>query len=91
MKPNNCNADMWPLDAGGYDRRRGRSYPPQWATSREGKQSVRMAVTDRSVTSRTLSQHIESVTHHSVPHHSTCWYHSSRVVCPQDVHCLVYP
>ncbi|GFY20117.1 transposable element Tcb1 transposase [Trichonephila clavipes] len=26
-----------------------------------------MAVTDRSVTSRTIAQHIESVTHHSVP------------------------
>ncbi|GFV55309.1 uncharacterized protein TNCV_5010561 [Trichonephila clavipes] len=29
-------------------------------------QIVRMAVTDRSVTSRTVAQHIESVTHHSV-------------------------
>ncbi|GFT49578.1 transposable element Tcb1 transposase [Trichonephila clavipes] len=27
---------------------------------------MRMAVTDRSVTSRTIAQHIESVTHHSV-------------------------
>ncbi|GFW46786.1 transposable element Tc1 transposase [Trichonephila clavipes] len=31
-----------------------------------GQQIVRMAVTDRSVTSRTVAQHIESVTHHSV-------------------------
>ncbi|GFS51473.1 transposable element Tcb1 transposase [Trichonephila clavipes] len=30
------------------------------------KQIVRIAVTDRSVTSRTVAQHIESVTHHSV-------------------------
>ncbi|GFY09760.1 transposable element Tc3 transposase [Trichonephila clavipes] len=46
--------------------RRGRSHPPQCTTSREDKQIVRMAVTDRSVTSRTIAQHIESVTHHSV-------------------------
>ncbi|GFV78812.1 transposable element Tcb1 transposase [Trichonephila clavipes] len=37
------------------------------STSREDRQIVRMAVTDRSVTSRTVAQHIESVTHHSVP------------------------
>ncbi|GFW88413.1 HTH_Tnp_Tc3_2 domain-containing protein [Trichonephila clavipes] len=43
-----------------------RSHPPQCTTSREDKQIVRMAVTDRSVTSRTVAQHIESVTHHSV-------------------------
>ncbi|GFV48697.1 transposable element Tcb1 transposase [Trichonephila clavipes] len=30
------------------------------------RQIVRMAVTDRSVTSRIVAQHIESVTHHSV-------------------------
>ncbi|GFW98165.1 transposable element Tcb1 transposase [Trichonephila clavipes] len=35
-------------------------------TSRENRQIVRMAVTDRSFTSRTVAQHIESVTHHSV-------------------------
>ncbi|GFX78109.1 transposable element Tcb1 transposase [Trichonephila clavipes] len=35
-------------------------------TSREDRQIVRMAVTDRSVTSRTVAQHIESATHHSV-------------------------
>ncbi|GFV19046.1 secreted protein acidic and rich in cysteine [Trichonephila clavipes] len=33
---------------------------------RRDKQILRMAVTDRSVTSRTVAQHIESVTHHSV-------------------------
>ncbi|GFT83671.1 uncharacterized protein TNCV_2826031 [Trichonephila clavipes] len=32
----------------------------------QDRQIVRMAVTDRSVTSRTIAQHIESVTHHSV-------------------------
>ncbi|GFT77922.1 transposable element Tc1 transposase [Trichonephila clavipes] len=46
--------------------RRGRSHPPQCTTSREDRQIVCMAVTDCSVTSRTISQHIESVTHHSV-------------------------
>ncbi|GFW11330.1 transposable element Tcb1 transposase [Trichonephila clavipes] len=46
--------------------RHGRSHPPQCTTSREDWQIVRMAVTDRSVTSRTVAQLIESVTHHSV-------------------------
>ncbi|GFX10561.1 transposable element Tcb1 transposase [Trichonephila clavipes] len=46
--------------------RHGRSHPPQCTTSHEDRQIVRMAVTDRSVTSRTVEQHIESVTHHSV-------------------------
>ncbi|GFX83487.1 transposable element Tcb1 transposase [Trichonephila clavipes] len=46
--------------------RRGRSPPPQCTTSREDRQIVRMAVTDRSVASRTIAQQIESVTHHSV-------------------------
>ncbi|GFW01972.1 transposable element Tcb1 transposase [Trichonephila clavipes] len=46
--------------------RRGRSHPPQCNTSREDREIVRMAVTDRSVTSRTIAQHIESVRHHSV-------------------------
>ncbi|GFX17982.1 transposable element Tcb1 transposase [Trichonephila clavipes] len=35
-------------------------------TSRDERQIVRMAVMDRSVTSRTISQHIESSNHHSV-------------------------
>ncbi|GFW02488.1 transposable element Tcb1 transposase [Trichonephila clavipes] len=56
--------DRWMQD--GTTDRRGRSHPPQSPTSREGRQIVRMAVTDRSVTSRTVAQHIESVTHHSV-------------------------
>ncbi|GFT03062.1 transposable element Tcb1 transposase [Trichonephila clavipes] len=46
--------------------RRGRSHLPQCTTSREDRQIVRMALTDRSVTSRTVARHIESVTHHSV-------------------------
>ncbi|GFT95780.1 transposable element Tcb1 transposase [Trichonephila clavipes] len=45
----------------------GQSHPPQCTTSRENRQIVRMAVTDRSVTSRTVPHYIESVTHHSVP------------------------
>ncbi|GFW28949.1 transposable element Tc1 transposase [Trichonephila clavipes] len=56
--------DRW-MQEGTTDRR-GRSHPPQCTTSREERQIVRMAVTDRSVPSRTVAQHIESVTHHSV-------------------------
>ncbi|GFX25323.1 transposable element Tc3 transposase [Trichonephila clavipes] len=44
----------------------GRHYPPQCTTSREDREIARMVVADRSVTSRTIAQHIESVTHHSV-------------------------
>ncbi|GFW39067.1 transposable element Tcb1 transposase [Trichonephila clavipes] len=46
--------------------RRGRSHPPQCITSHEDRQIVHITVTDRSVTSRIIAQHIESVTHHSV-------------------------
>ncbi|GFW91461.1 transposable element Tcb2 transposase [Trichonephila clavipes] len=46
--------------------RRDRSHPPQCTTSREDRQIVRMAVTDHSITSRTIAQHIESVMDHSV-------------------------
>ncbi|GFV21704.1 transposable element Tcb1 transposase [Trichonephila clavipes] len=56
--------DRW-MQEGTTDRR-GRSHPPQCTTSREDRQIVRMAVTDRSVISRTIAQHIESITHHSV-------------------------
>ncbi|GFX36491.1 transposable element Tcb1 transposase [Trichonephila clavipes] len=56
--------DRWMQE--GTTARRGRSHPPQYTTSREDRQIVRMAVTDRSVASRTVAQHIESVTHHSV-------------------------
>ncbi|GFU75446.1 transposable element Tcb1 transposase [Trichonephila clavipes] len=50
----------------GMTDRRGRLHPPQCTTSREDRQIVRMEVTDDSVTSRTITQYIESVTHHSV-------------------------
>ncbi|GFX07393.1 transposable element Tcb1 transposase [Trichonephila clavipes] len=56
--------DRW-IQEGTTDRR-GRSHPPQCTTSREDRQIVRMSVTDHSVTSRTVAQHIEYVTHHSV-------------------------
>ncbi|GFW40632.1 transposable element Tcb1 transposase [Trichonephila clavipes] len=56
--------DRW-MQEGTTDRR-GRSHPPQCTTSREDRKIVCMAVTDRSVTSRTGAQHIESVTYHSV-------------------------
>ncbi|GFY07248.1 transposable element Tcb1 transposase [Trichonephila clavipes] len=57
--------DRW-MQEGTTDRR-GRSHPPQCTTSREDRQIGRIAMTDHSVTSRTIAQHIESVTHHSVP------------------------
>ncbi|GFT24150.1 transposable element Tcb1 transposase [Trichonephila clavipes] len=56
--------DLWIQE--GTTARRGRSHPPQCSTSREDRQIMCMAVTDRSVTSRIVSQHIESITHHSV-------------------------
>ncbi|GFT81968.1 transposable element Tcb1 transposase [Trichonephila clavipes] len=56
--------DRWMQE--GMTDRRGRLHPPQCTTSRENRQIVCMAVTDRSVTSRTVAQPIESVTHHSV-------------------------
>ncbi|GFY11558.1 transposable element Tcb1 transposase [Trichonephila clavipes] len=56
--------DRWMQEGTTY--RRGRSHPPQCTTSREDWEIVRMALTDRSVTSRTIAQHIESVTHHSM-------------------------
>ncbi|GFT36549.1 transposable element Tcb1 transposase [Trichonephila clavipes] len=60
--------DRW-MQEGTTDQR-GRSHPPQCSTSREDRQIVRMAVTDHSVTSRTVAQHIESVMHHSVSVHT---------------------
>ncbi|GFX72252.1 transposable element Tcb1 transposase [Trichonephila clavipes] len=56
--------DRW-MQEGTTDRR-GRSHPPQCTTSHEDRQIVRMTVTNRSVASRTVAQHIESVTHHSM-------------------------
>ncbi|GFV11698.1 transposable element Tcb1 transposase [Trichonephila clavipes] len=80
--------DRW-MQVGTTDRP-GRSHSPQCTTSREDRQIVHMAVTDCSVTSRTIAQHIESVTHHSVSDVPFDAFYS-RVVCPYDVHCLVYP
>ncbi|GFV68350.1 transposable element Tcb1 transposase [Trichonephila clavipes] len=74
----------------GTKNRRGQSHPPQFTTSSEDRQIVYMALTDRSVTARTVAQHIESVTHHSV-FARTIRRVYSRVVSPQDVHCLAYP
>ncbi|GFX77833.1 transposable element Tcb1 transposase [Trichonephila clavipes] len=56
--------DSW-MQEGTMDRN-GRSHLPQCTTSGEDRQIVRKAVRDSSVTSRTISQHIESVTHHPV-------------------------
>ncbi|GFX29984.1 transposable element Tcb1 transposase [Trichonephila clavipes] len=56
--------DRW-MQEGTTDRR-SQSHPPQCTTSREDRQIVSMAVTDRSVTSRSVTQHIECVTCHSV-------------------------
>ncbi|GFX95508.1 HTH_38 domain-containing protein [Trichonephila clavipes] len=56
--------DFW-MQEGTTDRR-GRSHPPRGATLLEDRQIVHMAVTDHSVTSRTIAKDIESVTHHSV-------------------------
>ncbi|GFW26190.1 transposable element Tcb1 transposase [Trichonephila clavipes] len=50
--------------------RRSQSHSFQCTTSREGKQILRMAVTDRSDTSRAIAQYIKSVTHHSVSAHT---------------------
>ncbi|GFX21868.1 HTH_38 domain-containing protein [Trichonephila clavipes] len=62
--------DFW-MQQGTTDRR-GRSHPPQCPTSREDRQIVRMAVTDFSVTSRTVAHHIESNASFSVyAYHST--------------------
>ncbi|GFW15158.1 uncharacterized protein TNCV_173051 [Trichonephila clavipes] len=70
--------DRW-MQEGTTDRR-GRSHPPQCTTLREDRQIVRMAVTDLSVTSRTVAQHIESVTHHCV-----CAYHSTSFTAEWSV------
>ncbi|GFU68431.1 HTH_38 domain-containing protein [Trichonephila clavipes] len=56
--------DRWMQE--GTTNRLGRSYPPHSSTSREDRRIVPMAVTDRSVTSRTVAQHNESIMHHSV-------------------------
>ncbi|GFY17158.1 uncharacterized protein TNCV_1089341 [Trichonephila clavipes] len=62
--------DRW-MQEGTTDRRV-RSHPPQCTTSCEERQIVRMAVTDRSVTSRTVAQLIKSNALFSA-----CAYHST--------------
>ncbi|GFU51221.1 transposable element Tcb1 transposase [Trichonephila clavipes] len=57
-------SDRW-IQEGTTDQH-GRWHPPQCTTSRKDRQIVCMAVTDSSVTSRTIAQHIESVMHHSM-------------------------
>ncbi|GFX70662.1 uncharacterized protein TNCV_3307101 [Trichonephila clavipes] len=74
--------DRWMQE--GTKNRRGPLHPPQCNTSREDSQIVHMAVTDRSVRSRTIVQYIESVRIIQclrVPFDAIY----SRVVCPQDV------
>ncbi|UYV62559.1 hypothetical protein LAZ67_2001095, partial [Cordylochernes scorpioides] len=56
--------DRW-MQEGTTDRRV-RPHPPQCTTSRDDRRIVRMTGTDRSVTSLTEAQHIQSVTHHPV-------------------------
>ncbi|GFX33603.1 transposable element Tcb1 transposase [Trichonephila clavipes] len=56
--------DRW-MQKGKTDRH-GRSHSPHCTTSRENRHIVCKAVTDRSDTSRTVAQRIESITHHSV-------------------------
>lgn len=56
--------DRWVQE--GTTDRRVRPHRPQCTTSRDDRHIVHMAVTDRSVTSRTISQQIQSVTHHPV-------------------------
>ncbi|KFM70161.1 Transposable element Tc3 transposase, partial [Stegodyphus mimosarum] len=56
--------DRWMQE--GMTDRRVRSHPPQCTSSRDDRNIMRMAVTDRSVTSRTIAQHIQSETHHPV-------------------------
>ncbi|GFX90203.1 transposable element Tcb1 transposase [Trichonephila clavipes] len=73
----------------GTTDRRGRSNPPQCTTSREDRQIVRMAVTNRSVTSRTVAQHIKSVTHHSVsPRTIRRWLQQSGLSARRPLLCL---
>ncbi|GFW83193.1 hypothetical protein TNCV_3237401 [Trichonephila clavipes] len=55
---------LWPLK--GTTSQRGLLHPPQCTTSREDREIERRAITDRSVTSRTIAQHIGSVKHHLV-------------------------
>ncbi|GFX85390.1 transposable element Tcb1 transposase [Trichonephila clavipes] len=81
--------DRWMQE--GMTDRRGRSHPPQYTTSREDRQIMRMAVTRRSVTSRTVAQHIESVTHHSVSARTIRRRLQQSGLYARRPLCLVYP
>ncbi|GFW53924.1 transposable element Tcb1 transposase [Trichonephila clavipes] len=81
--------DRWMQE--GTKNRRGRSHPPQCTTSRVDRQIARMAVTDRSVTSRTVAQHIEPVTHHSVSARSIRRRLQQSGLSARRPYCLVYP
>ncbi|GFY21986.1 transposable element Tcb1 transposase [Trichonephila clavipes] len=80
--------DRWMQE--GTTNGRSRTHPPQCPTSREDRQIVRVAVTDRSVISRTIAQHIESVTHHSVSAR-TNRHRLQQSGLSARRHCLVYP
>ncbi|GFV82602.1 hypothetical protein TNCV_1618311 [Trichonephila clavipes] len=84
-KPNNCNADMWPLDARRVRRdRRGRDRIHLSApVHAEDRQIVRMAVTGSlSHTSRTTAQHIVCVCNASF---SVSAYHSTPFTAERSV------
>ncbi|GFV48765.1 hypothetical protein TNCV_625521 [Trichonephila clavipes] len=70
MKPSNCDADLSSLDAEGNDG-------PIWCRSHphrsDDRWTVRIAVMDRSATSRTIAQQMQPVTHHSVSSCTNRW------------------
>ncbi|GFV27013.1 hypothetical protein TNCV_4852501 [Trichonephila clavipes] len=66
----NCNANLALLDAGRNDGRRDHSHSPRCTTVRDNKWIVRMAVIDRTATSETIVQQIQSVTHNSEQSHN---------------------
>ncbi|GFW40679.1 HTH_38 domain-containing protein [Trichonephila clavipes] len=61
--------DRWMQEAKTVQR--GLSHPPQYTTSRKDRHIVRMAVTHRSVTSRTVAQQVCNASF------SLCAYHST--------------
>ncbi|UYV64573.1 hypothetical protein LAZ67_3001207 [Cordylochernes scorpioides] len=75
--------DRW-MQEGTTDRRV-RSHPLQCPTPRADRQIVHMGETDRSVTSRTVAEHIQSATHHPASARSIR-SRLEQIVCPQDVH-----
>ncbi|GFT50002.1 transposable element Tcb1 transposase [Trichonephila clavipes] len=80
--------DRWIQE--GTTNQRGRSHPPQCTTSREDRQTVRMAVKDYSVTSRTVAQHIESITHHLLSAHTIRRRLQQSGLSARDVHSFFY-